>query len=152
MLSTTPTTISTTTTSSIAQVTCPKQHSIKKLIVKNSFILIIDLLCQCWTKLKVNIKIFISTPLHGTPERALWRHIPSPRKHLQEQKKSKNEISSQFQLNKKPVSFDTVTVEEDILCEKSCQTYFLKKWSVSNFFKHFVVNLWNKIFLWKFWR
>ena len=43
-------------------------------------------------------------------------------------------------------------VEEDILCEKSCQTYFLKKWSVSNFFKHFVVNLWNEIFLWKFWR
>ena len=41
--------------------------------------------------------------------------------------KHKNKISSQFQLNKKPVIFEAVRVKEDALCEKSCQTYFLKK-------------------------
>ena len=66
--------------------------------------------------------------------------------------KHENKISSHSQLNKKPVIFEEVRVEKYILCEKPFQTYFLKKWSVSNFFKHFMVNLWNKIFLWRFWR
>ena len=54
--------------------------------------------------------------------------------------KHKNKLTSQFQLNKKPVIFEAVRVEEDTsvifevvrvredtLCEKLCQTYFLKK-------------------------
>ena len=67
--------------------------------------------------------------------------------------KCENKISSHFQLNKKPVIFETVKVKEDTsvifeavkvkedtsvifeavrvkedtLCEKSCQTYFHKK-------------------------
>ena len=79
--------------------------------------------------------------------------------------KCENKISSHFQLNKKPVIFETVKVKEDTsvifeavrvkedtLCEKSCQTYFHKKWSVSSIFKHYAVNLWNIIYLWRFWR
>ena len=41
--------------------------------------------------------------------------------------KRENKISCHFQSNKKPVIFEAVRIEEDILCEKSCQTYFLKK-------------------------
>ena len=41
--------------------------------------------------------------------------------------KRENKIESHFQLNKKPVISEAVRIEEDILCEKSCQTYFLKK-------------------------
>ena len=40
--------------------------------------------------------------------------------------KCENKISRHFQLNKKPVTFEAVRVEEDILREKSCKTYFLK--------------------------
>ena len=41
------------------------------LVVKNSFILVIDLLFQCSTKLKINIKIFVFTSLRGTTKKAL---------------------------------------------------------------------------------
>ena len=41
--------------------------------------------------------------------------------------KRENKISNHFQLNKKSVISEVVRVEEDILCEKSCQTDFLKK-------------------------
>ena len=44
--------------------------------------------------------------------------------------KRENKISSHFQLNKKPVIFEAIWVGEDILREKSCQTYFLKNRSV----------------------
>ena len=40
--------------------------------------------------------------------------------------KLKKKISCHFQLNKKPVTFDAVRVEEDTLCEKSCQTFSQK--------------------------
>ena len=123
------------------------------LVVKNSFILIIDLLFQCWTKLKVNIKIFISTPLRGTPQEGFMKaYTISTKLSSSARETRENKISSHFQLNKKPVIFEAVRIEENILFEKSYQTYFLKKWSVSNFFKHFVINLCNKIFLWRFWR
>ena len=123
------------------------------LVAKNSFILIIDLLFQCWTKLKVNLKIFISTPLRGTPQEGFMKaYTISTKPSSSAREKRENKISSHFKLNKKPVNFEAVRVEENILFEKSYQTYFLKKWSASNFFKHFVVNLCNKIFLWRFWR
>ena len=54
--------------------------------------------------------------------------------------KRENKISSHFQLKKKPVIFETVRIQEDTLCEKPCQTHFLKKRSASDFFKYFVVN------------
>ena len=41
--------------------------------------------------------------------------------------KRENKISSHFQLNKKPVIFEAVRVEENVLFEKSYQTHFLKK-------------------------
>ena len=49
--------------------------------------------------------------------------------------KRENKISSHFQLKKKPAIFETVRIQEDTLCEKLCQTYFLKKQSVSDFYQ-----------------
>ena len=121
------------------------------LVLKNSFILIIDLLFQCWTKLKVNIKIFISTPIRGTTKKALWRPIPSPSNPLQVPERNTKINFNPFSIEQKACNF-WGSKGRRRYCEKSCQTYFLKKWSVSNFFKDFVVTLWNKIFLWRFWR
>ena len=123
------------------------------LVVKNSFILVIDLLFQCSTKLKINIKIFIFTSLCGTTKKALWRPIPSPPNPLEApERNAEIKFQAIFNWANSLVIFEATTVEEDILCEKSCQTYSLKKWSVSNFFNPFVVKLWNKIFVWRFWR
>ena len=41
--------------------------------------------------------------------------------------KCENKISSHFQLNKKPVIFEAVSVEKEALYEKSYQIYFFKK-------------------------
>ena len=73
--------------------------------------------------------------------KALKRPIPSPPNPSQvpsssassilpnpfSRRKRKNKISSDFQLNKKPVIFKAVRIEEDTLYEKSCQIYYLKK-------------------------
>ena len=67
------------------------------------------------------------TPPWHPQEGFMKAYIISTKPSWSAREKGENKISSHFQLNKKSVIFEAVRVEKDTLCEKSCQTYFLKK-------------------------
>ena len=72
-------------------------------------------------------KLHFHTPPWDPQEGFMKAYTICPKPSSSAREKCENKISSHFQLNKKPVIFETVRVGENILCEKSCQIYFLKK-------------------------
>ena len=78
---------------------------------------------------------FFSHPSTAPQKAFMEAYTISTKPSSSAREKRENKISSHFQLKKKPVIFETVRIQEDTLCEKLCQTYFLKKRSVSDFYQ-----------------